>query len=108
MQQSPWARKPARRRTGLHTLLALALVAVAAGATYLAVVQVPKWLRGPDAAATVAPSPSVSTLDPLPGCRSPGFPDFRSLGALLAASIVLLAFTTYAFKRLEPNFAKVI
>jgi dipeptidyl aminopeptidase/acylaminoacyl peptidase len=80
MQQSPWARKPARRRTGLHTLLALVLVAVAAGATYLAVVQVPKWLRGPDAVATDAPSPSVSTLDPLPGCRSPGFPDFRSLG----------------------------
>ena len=24
------------------------------------------------------------------------------------ASVVLLAFTTYAFKRLEPNFAKVI
>ena len=39
---------------------------------------------------------------------SPGPPDFRSLAALLVASIILLAFTTYAFKRLEPNFAKVI
>jgi ABC-type polysaccharide/polyol phosphate export permease len=39
---------------------------------------------------------------------SPTLPDFRSLAALLVASIVLLAFTTYAFKRLEPNFAKVI
>ena len=32
----------------------------------------------------------------------------ESLAALLVASILLLAFTTYAFKRLEPNFAKVI
>jgi ABC-type polysaccharide/polyol phosphate export permease len=39
---------------------------------------------------------------------SPGLPDFRSLAALLVASVILLAFTTYAFKRLEPNFAKVI
>jgi ABC-type polysaccharide/polyol phosphate export permease len=39
---------------------------------------------------------------------APGLPDFRSLAALLGASLILLAFTTYAFKRLEPNFAKVI
>ncbi len=39
---------------------------------------------------------------------SPGFPDFRSLIALLAASTIFLALTTIAFKRLEPNFAKVI
>jgi ABC-type polysaccharide/polyol phosphate export permease len=39
---------------------------------------------------------------------APGLPDFRSLGVLLIASILLLAFTTFAFKRLEPNFAKVV
>jgi ABC-type polysaccharide/polyol phosphate export permease len=39
---------------------------------------------------------------------SPGLPDFRSLAALLAASLILLALTTVAFKRLEPNFAKVL
>ncbi|MFL5717905.1 MAG: ABC transporter permease, partial [Chloroflexota bacterium] len=38
---------------------------------------------------------------------APGLPDFRSLGALLGASLILLALTTVAFKRLEPNFAKV-
>ncbi len=38
----------------------------------------------------------------------PGLPDFASLAVLLVASIVLLALTTIAFKRLEPNFAKVI
>ena len=38
----------------------------------------------------------------------PGFPDFASLAVLLVASVVFLAFTTYVFKRLEPNFAKVI
>ena len=38
----------------------------------------------------------------------PGLPDFASLTALLVASLVFLAVTTYAFKRLEPNFAKVI
>ena len=38
----------------------------------------------------------------------PGFPDFVALFALLIASFILLALTTIAFKRLEPNFAKVI
>ena len=38
----------------------------------------------------------------------PGLPDFASLLALLAASLVLLAFATVIFKRLEPNFAKVV
>ena len=35
-------------------------------------------------------------------------PDFAALGALLGASIVLLALTTVLFKRLEPSFAKVL
>jgi homopolymeric O-antigen transport system permease protein len=35
-------------------------------------------------------------------------PDFASLGVLLAVSVVLLVITTVTFKRLEPNFAKVI
>jgi lipopolysaccharide transport system permease protein len=38
----------------------------------------------------------------------PGLPDFGALGALLIASLMLLAFTTFVFKRLEPNFAKVV
>jgi ABC-type polysaccharide/polyol phosphate export permease len=38
----------------------------------------------------------------------PGLPDFTSLAFLLVVSVVFLAFTTYIFKRLEPNFAKVI
>ena len=38
----------------------------------------------------------------------PGPPNFTSLSVLLAVSIALLALTTYLFKRLEPNFAKVI
>ncbi len=37
-----------------------------------------------------------------------GLPDMRALAVLLVASLGLLAFTTYVFKRLEPNFAKVI
>ena len=82
MQQGPWARKAARRRTGLHTLMAVVFLALAAGAGYLVIVQVPKWLKGPDVAAPATPSPSVSTLDPIPGCQSPGFPDFRSLGTV--------------------------
>jgi ABC-type polysaccharide/polyol phosphate export permease len=40
--------------------------------------------------------------------RPPGLPDFTSLAVLLVGSVVFLAFTTYVFKRLEPNFAKVI
>jgi len=39
---------------------------------------------------------------------SPGLPNFAQLGALLVASLILLAVTTVVFKRLEPNFAKVI
>jgi ABC-type polysaccharide/polyol phosphate export permease len=38
----------------------------------------------------------------------PGPPDMASLAVLLVASIGFLAVTTYIFKRLEPNFAKVI
>jgi len=38
----------------------------------------------------------------------PGVPNMASLAALLVASLGLLAFTTYIFKRLEPNFAKII
>jgi len=38
----------------------------------------------------------------------PGPPDMASLAVLLVASIGFLALTTYVFKRLEPNFAKVI
>ena len=39
---------------------------------------------------------------------APGPPDFASLGILFVVSVALLALTTYLFKRLEPNFAKVI
>ena len=35
-------------------------------------------------------------------------PDWIALGALLAGSLVLLAFTTLLFKRTEPSFAKVL
>ncbi|MFL5642049.1 MAG: ABC transporter permease [Chloroflexota bacterium] len=38
----------------------------------------------------------------------PGLPDFASLLTLLVASFILLAVATVAFKRLEPNFAKVV
>ena len=38
----------------------------------------------------------------------PASPISRSLVALLVASLILLALTTIVFKRLEPNFAKVI
>jgi lipopolysaccharide transport system permease protein/teichoic acid transport system permease protein len=38
----------------------------------------------------------------------PTMPDFLALGSLLVASVILLAFTTLVFKRLEPNFAKVL
>ena len=38
----------------------------------------------------------------------PGLPNFASLAFLLVASLVFLTFTTYVFKRLESNFAKVI
>jgi ABC-type polysaccharide/polyol phosphate export permease len=38
----------------------------------------------------------------------PGLPNFFSLFVLLVASVILLAIATVAFKRLEPNFAKVI
>jgi ABC-type polysaccharide/polyol phosphate export permease len=37
-----------------------------------------------------------------------GPPDFRSLAILLVASTIFLALTTIVFKRLEPNFAKVV
>ena len=42
------------------------------------------------------------------GLGPPGLPDFRALAGLLVASLVFLAVTTYIFKRLEPNFAKVV
>lgn len=108
MQQGPWASKRVRRRTGMHTVLALVLVAVAAVATYLAVVEVPKWLRGPDAASTVAPGPSASTIDPLPGCRSPGFPDFQSLGQVVwvtSGTVRLVDLPTCRQKVLVPTGA---
>jgi ABC-type polysaccharide/polyol phosphate export permease len=38
----------------------------------------------------------------------PGPPNFGSLAVLLVASVGFLAFTTIIFKRLEPNFAKVV
>ena len=37
-----------------------------------------------------------------------GPPNMQLLGILLVASLVFLAFTTMVFKRLEPNFAKVV
>jgi homopolymeric O-antigen transport system permease protein len=40
--------------------------------------------------------------------QPPGLPNFASLAFLLVASLVFLTLTTYVFKRLEPNFAKVI
>jgi lipopolysaccharide transport system permease protein len=38
----------------------------------------------------------------------PGAPDWAALGLLLIASTIFLAFATVVFKRLEPNFAKVL
>jgi ABC-type polysaccharide/polyol phosphate export permease len=38
----------------------------------------------------------------------PGFPDWGALGLLTVGSLVFLAITTWIFKRLEPNFAKVL
>ena len=38
----------------------------------------------------------------------PGLPNFASLFALLIASVILVAVATIVFKRLEPNFAKVV
>ncbi len=38
----------------------------------------------------------------------PGPPNFASLAILLVASTIFLAVTTIIFKRLEPNFAKVV
>jgi ABC-type polysaccharide/polyol phosphate export permease len=38
----------------------------------------------------------------------PMMPNWTSLAILLAASLVLVAFGIYVFKRLEPNFAKVL
>jgi ABC-type polysaccharide/polyol phosphate export permease len=38
----------------------------------------------------------------------PGLPNIAALGALLGASVILLAIATVIFKRLEPNFAKVL
>jgi ABC-type polysaccharide/polyol phosphate export permease len=38
----------------------------------------------------------------------PHAPDFSSLLTLLLASLVLLAFGTIVFKRVEPSFAKVL
>ena len=38
----------------------------------------------------------------------PGMPDWGSLAALAIVSIVLLCGSTYVFKRLEPDFAKVL
>ena len=38
----------------------------------------------------------------------PTMPNLLSLGILFVVSLVLIAFGTYVFKRLEPNFAKVL
>jgi ABC-type polysaccharide/polyol phosphate export permease len=38
----------------------------------------------------------------------PGAPNWYHLGVLLVASVVFLAFASMIFKRLEPNFAKVL
>jgi homopolymeric O-antigen transport system permease protein len=38
----------------------------------------------------------------------PGPPNMQALAALLVASLVLMTLTTFVFKRLEPNFAKVV
>jgi ABC-type polysaccharide/polyol phosphate export permease len=38
----------------------------------------------------------------------PTLPNFTALAVLLVASTILLAFSTVIFKRLEPNFAKVL
>jgi homopolymeric O-antigen transport system permease protein len=38
----------------------------------------------------------------------PGPPNLQALAALLVGSAVLLTLTTFVFKRLEPNFAKVV
>ena len=44
-----------------------------------------------------------------PGSAGPvGPPNMASLAVLLVASTILLAFATIVFKRLEPNFAKVV
>jgi ABC-type polysaccharide/polyol phosphate export permease len=42
------------------------------------------------------------------GGSLPGWPDWTALGGLLIASVVFLAVATIVFKRLEPNFAKVL
>jgi len=42
------------------------------------------------------------------GVGPPGLPNFGALFALLVASVILVAITTVIFKRLEPNFAKVV
>jgi homopolymeric O-antigen transport system permease protein len=38
----------------------------------------------------------------------PSAPDFQALAVLMVASLIFLALTTLIFKRLEPNFAKVV
>jgi len=107
MQQGPWARKPARRRTGLHSVLALVFLVLAAGAGYLVIVQVPKWLKGPELGAPPAsPTPSVTLLDPIKGCQSPGFPDFRSLGTVAwvdSGALKVVDLPTCRQKTLVPN-----
>lgn len=42
------------------------------------------------------------------GGSPPGFPDWGSLATLAVASLVFLAVAVIVFKRLEPNFAKVL
>jgi len=43
-----------------------------------------------------------------PPATGPSSPDLQALVVLLLGSLVFLVFTTFVFKRLEPNFAKVI
>ena len=51
---------------------------------------------------------SVIYGTPMPGGKPSGPPNMELLAILLVASLVFLALSTMVFKRLEPNFAKVI
>ena len=48
--------------------------------------------------------PAVAAGQP----TSPAAPNWGALLALLVASVILLGLATVVFKRLEPNFAKVL
>ena len=42
------------------------------------------------------------------GGSPPGFPDWGALGLLAIGSLIFLAIAAIIFKRLEPNFAKIL